>query len=631
MISRDAEQPGARLEERALSDLLKDEARIKAFLFLNDRGDWPEDDDEVLQRLPEDWVEDSPRGSRVKSSFRPRVPQHVRINGDGTSGGHDALPAVLVQAPLRFCLSCGVTYSGSQSTDLGKLTTLGSGGRSSATSLLSLSAIQELRKDEGLPRQARKLLAFTDNRQDASLQAGHFNDFVQVGLLRSALHTAALDAAPAGGLTHDLLTERVTTALGLPTDQYAQDPDVQFIAKQETERALRDLIGYRLYRDLQRGWRVTAPNLEQTGLLEIQYASLDELASSEGHWASLHPVLAAASPRARADAGRVLLDFLRRSLAIQVDYLNANWQSQLRLRSNQYLLAPWSVDEEERLEVAALAYPRQERPSDFAGNVYISGRGGMGMYVARTFKDGSRTLKVGERELVIRDLFEALRVAGLVGVVEEARNAGDVAGYQLKAAGIRWVGHPTSDPHPFSDPIRTPRPPKGGHRPNPFFMRFYSETAARNVGIEAREHTAQVPSNERIKREEAFREGKLPILYCSPTMELGVDIAELNVVGLRNVPPTPANYAQRSGRAGRSGSPALVFNYCAWGIRTINTSSDVRRRWSAARCARLAWISPTRTSSAATSMRSGWRRPISISRLARGIARPRRRPSPDGA
>ena len=54
----------------------------------------------------------------------------------------------------------------------------------------------------------------------------------------------------------------------------------------------------------------------------------------------------------------------------------------------------------------------------------------------------------------------------------------------------------------------------------------------------------------------------LPVMYCSPTMELGVDISTLDMVYMRNVPPTPANYAQRSGRAGRSGQAALVVTYC---------------------------------------------------------------------
>jgi very-short-patch-repair endonuclease len=175
----------------------------------------------------------------------------------------------------------------------------------------------------------------------------------------------------------------------------------------------------------------------------------------------------------------------------------------------------------------------------------------------------TQQLKLTDSDEIIRDLLKVLRVAGLVERAREPENDQEVPGYQVPAAAMRWVaGKGTSVPY---DPIYVPKPPSEGRRPNQFFVDFYRNAAQDGQGLEAREHTAQVPYEAREEREKKFRTAELPVLFCSPTMELGVDISSLNVVNLRNVPPTPANYAQRSGRAGRSGQPALVVTYCSAG------------------------------------------------------------------
>ena len=58
-------------------------------------------------------------------------------------------------------------------------------------------------RNSGVPKEKRKLLGFTDNRQDAALQAGHFNDFLFVSLLRGAILRAVLDAGDEG-ITEDV-------------------------------------------------------------------------------------------------------------------------------------------------------------------------------------------------------------------------------------------------------------------------------------------------------------------------------------------------------------------------------------------------------------------------------------------
>lgn len=80
--------------------------------------------------------------------------------------------------------------------------------------------------------------------------------------------------------------------------------------------------------------------------------------------------------------------------------------------------------------------------------------------------------------------------------------------------------------------------------------------------LSAEEHTAQWTPKAGAEVQDHFIKGEINVLSCSTTFELGVDVGDLQAVLMRNMPPTTANYIQRAGRAGRrTDSAAYVLTF----------------------------------------------------------------------
>lgn len=99
--------------------------------------------------------------------------------------------------------------------------------------------------------------------------------------------------------------------------------------------------------------------------------------------------------------------------------------------------------------------------------------------------------------------------------------------------------------------------PVGATEPTNHYATLYASLSPVPMSVE--EHTAQWALDKGTEVQRRFVTGETNVLSCSTTFELGVDVGEVEAVLLRNVPPSPANYVQRAGRAGRrAGAAAMV-------------------------------------------------------------------------
>ena len=552
-----------------------------------------------IEDYPESWIEQTKAGeSRLKNGYRQLEAVPLTVETDGTVGS-TGTAIWFLPGKFRFCLRCGVTH-GASGKDINRVASLSAEGRSSATTVLVSSALRWMH-DAKAPAGAhqRKLLAFSDNRQDAALQAGHFNDFTFVSILRAAVHRALREADTAGLKDGDL-GNAVANALGFAREIAAdEDPEQTHLREwlldpanispadfEQARKTLRQVLAHRAWHDQRRGWRFTNPNLEELDLLRVEYRDLEAFCAESRHFERAPGLLRRAKPEVRAQVLRLLLDYLRKGLAVDAAALDRDALEQVRETSLKLLRAPWGFgrsldDMPQGWRWLILDPPSKQghRPTD--EDMLL--RGGLQTHLGRQLrsselwggnKDATYLNKQAYRELL--DALLAAAVAG--GFVKKLENTPfKTVGFQLNSLAVTFRAGEGCDPK---------------RRINTYFAELYR--ALGNMlalpghplfELEAREHTAQVDSKVREVREMRFRfdppERKklldpvdgaravgesarfLPALVCSPTMELGVDISALNAVYLRNVPPTPANYAQRAGRAGRSGQAALVVTYCA--------------------------------------------------------------------
>ena len=472
-----------------------------------------------------------------------------------------------------LCLRCRAAYDLRES-DFRKLVTLSQTGRSTATTVVATTAVTGLPqfgvRETGEPP---RLLSFTDNRQDASLQAGHTNDFVQVVQLRAAL-VKALRSAQGNTLAFDALGEAIFAALDPKPEHFMKEPVDAGPGFASARNVMMQVLHYLAVEDLARAWRVAQPNLEQTGLLKIEYAGLDELVANEALWS--HPIIGGVAPTTRKTILTAILDHMRSVLVLDDRALTDDETRRLVQRANAVLREPWSFDEHERLRRGGIATLPQVIPTERDRDVALrlGARSAIARYLRSRRTWGiDENLSAEEVEKLITTVVAALR-GHILRIVD--RN-GQPFGVQIMVSALRWRLGDGIPPPP--DPVRGKslhlrREDETRRNANAYFGALYQQALGGNgnqqrkgqfKGLLTAEHTGQVSADRRELRERNFNSGELPILFCSPTMELGVDIKDLSVVHMRNVPPTPANYAQRSGRAGRGGKAALVMAFASHG------------------------------------------------------------------
>ncbi|MEQ1948806.1 MAG: DEAD/DEAH box helicase [Bryobacteraceae bacterium] len=414
----------------------------------------------------------------------------------------------------------------------------------------------------------KRLLVFSDNRQDAAFQAGWMQDHARRYRLRALMY-AHLSGQP---LQVQTLVSRLDDELDQDNDlSQALLPEVWNVARKaadlqghaaERRKFLRILV----LREVATGARQRI-GLEPWGRLLVDYDGLTPDQPFFSQWGNRLGL----SAEELLDGVAAVLDFTRRSRILldrDGQIFSRIWQEGDREIANGYL--PLFRGGPKGLKL-------QRDPGDVAGRIsqWIGTRPTSMMQVAQKWGVHPNDVPVFLHELweLVADQLRLIVPATLTGfrarALPGATGARQIDADRLLLRASRGLWRCQSCRRAHLRP--TPRLTCLAWRCAGTLMQEIEDSDnydlmvldGRFDMVRPKEHSAQIPAADREELERLFKgeSERVNTLVCTPTLELGVDIGALDSVLMRNVPPLPSNYWQRAGRAGRRHRMAVILTY----------------------------------------------------------------------
>ena len=516
-----------------------------------------------IEEEEEELEETERKDGRRQSATRKKMEEvHVCDRCGRVSSSRDSCPVcnitmhpyLLLRGSGHTCPACNDTYT------RGDIITLLRTGRASTVSVLAARHLDKLSGED------RKLLVFSDNRQEAAYQTGYTRDRQRQFATRHLIEQLISDAGSEGIMLLDLPQK-----LLIKFQEMGIAP--RRLHKSEREKWLTTLAYETAMEFCRRTHRRVS--LENLGLIAVEYEFLDELISSPGFKKLCEK--ANIPVDVGAVAVRTILDTMRGDRAVAFDF----FQSYINIDRE-----PWVYLVEEPF---SLRIPDREK----SPKAYALKRGEEARSRLRGFiQETTRGRPPAPQKILVKVGMEKDQAAEFIrGLIPLLKEHDILERVRLK---LRWFSHFRGEALQISPRVlrlvmaesgwrcaacRTWRPyqlpecvsgkcssrimrEESADDEN-YYVRLYRDEDPRRLKIE--EHSAQIFDDTRADRERRFKSGEIDILVCTPTLELGVDIGPLLTVLLRNAPPMPANYIQRVGRAGRRLRIGFVSTFCGPG------------------------------------------------------------------